>query len=64
MDLDLSIYNGTVSSNIYDLRENDDFEFDIVYLPFLDTSRAFFYDISPRADMGVLGMGYDMKNAL
>ena len=34
MDLHLSISNGFVSSKIYDKR--DDFDFDIVYFPFLD----------------------------
>ena len=34
MDLHLSISNGFVSSNIYDKR--DDFDFDIVNFPFLD----------------------------
>ena len=34
MDLHLSISNGFVSSKIYDKR--DDFDFDIVNLPFLD----------------------------
>ena len=34
MDLHLSIYNGFVSSKIYDKR--DDFDFDIVNFPFLD----------------------------
>ena len=35
MDLNLCIYNGTVSTKIYDKR--DDFDFDIVNLPFLST---------------------------
>ena len=34
LDLDLSIFNGTVSTKIYDKR--DDFDFDIVNFPFLD----------------------------
>ena len=34
LDLHLSISNGFVSSKIYDKR--DDFDFDIVYFPFLD----------------------------
>ena len=34
LDLHLSISNGFVSSKIYDNR--DDFDFDIVYFPFLD----------------------------
>ena len=34
LDLNLCISNGTVSTNIYDKR--DDFDFDIVNLPFLD----------------------------
>ena len=34
LDLHLSISNGFVSSNIYD--ERDDFDFDIVNFPFLD----------------------------
>ena len=34
MDLNLSIYNGTISTKIYDNR--DDFDFDIVNFPFLD----------------------------
>ena len=34
LDLHLSIANGFVSSNIYDKR--DDFDFDIVIFPFLD----------------------------
>ena len=34
MDLHLSISNGFVSSNIYDKR--DDFDFDLVNFPFLD----------------------------
>ena len=34
MDLRLSIYNGFVSSKIYDKR--DDFDFDIVNFPFSD----------------------------
>ena len=33
-DLNLSIYNGTISTKIYDNR--DDFDFDIVNFPFLD----------------------------
>ena len=33
-DLKLSISNGTVSSKIYDIRDN--FDFEIVILPFLD----------------------------
>ena len=34
LDLNLSISNGTVSTKIYDKR--DDFDFDIVIFPFLD----------------------------
>ena len=34
LDLNLSIHNDTVSTKIYDKR--DDFDFDIVNLPFLD----------------------------
>ena len=34
LDLDLSIDNGKISSKIYDKR--DDFNFDMVYFPFLD----------------------------
>ena len=34
LDLNLSIHNGTVSTKIYD--ERDNFDFDIVNLPFLD----------------------------
>ena len=34
LDLHLTISNGFVSSKIYD--ERDDFDFDIVYFPFLD----------------------------
>ena len=34
LDLSLSIHNGTVSTKIYDKR--DDFDFDIVNFPFLD----------------------------
>ena len=34
LDLNLSISNGTVSTKIYDKR--DDFDFDIVNFPFLD----------------------------
>ena len=34
LDLDLSIFNGFVSSEIYDTR--DDFDFGIVNFPFLD----------------------------
>ena len=34
LDLNLSIHNDTVSTKIYDKR--DDFDFDIVYCPFFD----------------------------
>ena len=34
LDLNLCIFNGTVSTKIYDKR--DDFDFDIVIFPFLD----------------------------
>ena len=34
LDLNLSLTNGIVSSKIYDKR--DDFNFDVVYFPFLD----------------------------
>ena len=34
LDLNLSIFNGTVSTKLYDKR--DDFDFDIVNFPFLD----------------------------
>ena len=46
LDLNLCISNGTVSTKIYDKR--DDFDFDIVNFPFLDG------DVSP----GVPHMGY------
>ena len=45
MDLHLSISNGFVSSNIYDKR--DDFDFDIVNFPFLDG------DVPRRPSYGV-----------
>ena len=45
MDLNLSISNGTVSAKFYDKR--DDFDFDIVYFPFLDG------DIPRRTSYGV-----------
>ena len=45
MDLNLCISNGTVSTNIYDKR--DDFDFDIVNIPFLDG------DVSRRTSYGV-----------
>ena len=45
MDLNLSISNGTVSSKIYDKR--DDFDFDIVHFPFLDG------DVPRRTSYGV-----------
>ena len=44
MDLHLSIFNGFVSSKIYDKR--DDFDFDIVNFPFLD-------DVPCRTSYGV-----------
>ena len=34
LDFNLSVYNGTASTKIYDKR--DDFDFDIVNFPFLD----------------------------
>ena len=34
LDLNISIFNGTVSTRIYDKRDN--FDFDIVNFPFLD----------------------------
>ena len=39
LDLNLSISNGTVSTKIYDKR--DDFDFDIVKFPFLDSDYSF-----------------------
>ena len=45
LDLHLSIYNGFVSSKIYDKR--DDFDFDIVNFPFLDG------DVPRRPSYGV-----------
>ena len=45
MDLNLCISNGTVSSKIYDKR--DDFDFDIVNFPFLDG------DVPRRTSYGV-----------
>ena len=45
MDLNLCISNGTVSTKIYDKR--DDFDFDIVNLPFLDG------DVPRRTSYGV-----------
>ena len=45
LDLKLSISNGTVSSKIYDKR--DDFDFDIVNFPFLDG------DVPQRTTYGV-----------
>ena len=45
LDLHLSISNGFVSSKIYD--ERDDFDFDIVYFPFLDG------DVPRRPSYGV-----------
>ena len=45
MDLNLSISNGTVSTKIYDKR--DDFDFDIVNFPFLDG------DVPRRTSYGV-----------
>ena len=45
LDLHLSVANGFVSSTIYDKR--DDFDFDIVNLPFLDG------DVPRRASYGV-----------
>ena len=45
LDLHLSISNGFVSSNIYDKR--DDFDFDIVNFPFLDG------DVPHRPSYGV-----------
>ena len=44
LDLNLCISNGTVSTKIYDKR--DDFDFDIVNFPFLDG------DVPRRTDMG------------
>ena len=45
LDLDLSILNGTVSTKIYDKR--DDFDFDIVDFPFLNG------DVPRRPSYGV-----------
>ena len=45
MDLNLCISNGTVSTEIYDKR--DDFDFDIVNFPFLDG------DVPRRTSYGV-----------
>ena len=45
LDLNLRISNGTVSTKIYDKR--DDFDFDIVNFPFLDG------DVPPRTSYGV-----------
>ena len=45
MDLNLSIFNGIVSTKIYDKR--DDFDFDIVNFPFLDE------DVLQRTSYGV-----------
>ena len=45
LDLNLSISNGTVSTKIYDKRDN--FDFDIVYFSFLDG------DVPRRASYGV-----------
>ena len=45
LDLNLCISNGTVSTKIYDKR--DDFDFDIVNLPFLDG------DVPRRTSYGV-----------
>ena len=45
LDLNLSITNGTVSTKIYD--ERDDFDFDIVNFPFLDG------DVPRRTSYGV-----------
>ena len=45
LDLHLSVANGFVSSNIYDKR--NDFDFDIVNFPFLDG------DVPRRASYGV-----------
>ena len=45
LDLHLSVANGFVSSKIYDKR--DDFDFDIVNVPFLDG------DVPRRASYGV-----------
>ena len=45
MDLNLCISNGTVSTKIYDKR--DDFDFDIVIIPFLDG------DVPRRTSYGV-----------
>ena len=45
LDLHLSIENGFVSSNIYDKR--DDFDFDIVNFPYLDG------EVPRRASYGV-----------
>ena len=52
LDLNLCISNGTVSTKIYDKR--DDFDFDIVNYPFLDG------DVPP----GVPHMGYTYLNLL
>ena len=43
LDLNLSISNGTVSTKIYDQR--DDFDFDIVNFPFLDGPRRTSYGV-------------------
>ena len=45
LDLNLSISNGTVSTKIYDKR--DDFDFDIISFPFLDG------DVPRRTSYGV-----------
>ena len=45
LDLNLCIFNGTVSTKIYDKR--DDFDFDIVNFPFLDG------DVPQRTSYGV-----------
>ena len=45
LDLNLCISNGTVSTKIYDKR--DDFDFDMVYFPFLDG------DVPRRTSYGV-----------
>ena len=45
LDLNLSISNGTISTKIYDKR--DDFDFDIVIFPFLDG------DVPPCSSYGV-----------
>lgn len=46
LNLYLSIYNGTVSSKIYDKR--DDFEFDIFNFPFLGSSRSWIENLLCR----------------